>query len=194
MGRLTDEELWCRALSGNAPAFGELFERHSDAVYNHCFRRCASWSDAEDLTSLVFLEAWRRREFARVVADSILPWLLAIANNVARNARRSAIRYQRVLRRLPHPDVHPSPADVMDDRVDEERRWVEVLKVLHDLRPEEQDVVALCDWSGLTYQETAEALNIPVGTVRSRLSRARRRLRERISPDNTLFGVPIVIN
>jgi RNA polymerase sigma-70 factor (ECF subfamily) len=83
---------------------------------------------------------------------------------------------------------------VMDDRVDEERRWVEVLKVLHDLRPEEQDVVALCDWSGLTYQETAEALNIPVGTVRSRLSRARRRLRERISPDNTLFGVPIVIN
>jgi len=76
-----DSELWRRAAGHDGTAFGELFERHADAVYLHCFRRTASWSTAEELTSVVFLEAWRRRRAVRLDTDSILPWLLAVANN-----------------------------------------------------------------------------------------------------------------
>src|SRR5690606_11322289 len=57
---VTDGDLWQKAAKGDPSAFGALFERHADAVYNHCFRRTGSWEAAEDLTSVVFLEAWRR--------------------------------------------------------------------------------------------------------------------------------------
>jgi hypothetical protein len=66
-GAAGDRELWLRASDGDAAAFGELFSRHASAVYNHLFRRVADWSEAEDLTSAVFLQAWRRR--GRVVID-----------------------------------------------------------------------------------------------------------------------------
>ncbi|MCP9487145.1 MAG: hypothetical protein MSC30_14950, partial [Gaiellaceae bacterium MAG52_C11] len=56
-----DAVLWRRARVGDADAFGLLFERHSDAIYNYCFRRIGDWAIAEDLLSVVFLEAWRRR-------------------------------------------------------------------------------------------------------------------------------------
>ena len=69
-------------------AFGGLFERHADAVYLHCFRRTASWSTAGGTDECrLFLEAWRRRRAVRLDTDSILPWLLAVANNAIRNAR-----------------------------------------------------------------------------------------------------------
>ena len=98
-----DSELWRRAADQGGAAFGELFERHADAVYVHCFRRTASWSRAEELTSVVFLEAWRHRQSVRLDTDSILPWLLAVANNVIRNANRSLRRHQRLLAKLPPP-------------------------------------------------------------------------------------------
>ena len=56
-----DRELWRRAVAGDAEAFGQLFDLHAKAVYNFCFRRLADWAMAEDMTSAVFLEAWRRR-------------------------------------------------------------------------------------------------------------------------------------
>jgi DNA-directed RNA polymerase specialized sigma24 family protein len=60
-GATSDRELWQRAADGDSTAFGEIFERHAKAVYNHLFRRISDWSQAEDLTSAVFLHAWRRR-------------------------------------------------------------------------------------------------------------------------------------
>lgn len=84
----SDRELWDRATERDGTSFGLLFVRHGRTVYNHCFRRTASWAEAEDLPSPVFLEAWRRRRDVRFYTDSIVPWLLAVANNVVRNARR----------------------------------------------------------------------------------------------------------
>jgi RNA polymerase sigma factor (sigma-70 family) len=179
--QLSDEQLWRRAAAGDGSSFGQLFERHSDAVYNHCFRRCASWSEAEDLTSMVFLEAWRKRQSTRFVGETILPWLLAVANNVIRSARRSKLRYQRFLSRLVRPDAQSAGTDELEARVDDERRMAVLLQQIRELRIEEQEVISLCDWSGLTYEEAASALNIPVGTVRSRLSRAHQHLR--LAPD-----------
>jgi RNA polymerase sigma factor (sigma-70 family) len=173
----TDASLWARSREGDADAFGLLFERHGQAIYNYCFRRVANWSAAEDLASIVFLEAWRRRAI-ELPPDKVLPWLYGVATNVVRNRRRSEYRFAAAIRRVPRP--HPSPdfADEADARLDDERRVAGVLVLVSRLPKREQEVLALCGWSGLSYEEAAFALEIPVGTVRSRLSRARHRLGE----------------
>jgi RNA polymerase sigma factor (sigma-70 family) len=177
MGQATDAELWQRAVDGEPEAFGVLFERHAKPVYNYLFRRTADWALAEDLTSAVFLEAWRRRRDVRLERDLALPWLLGVATNVLRNRRRSQWRYRAALARIPR-EQGADFADDADGRLDDERRMRVVLRSLGKLPKREQDVVALCAWADLSYEEAAAALGIPVGTVRSRLSRARAQLRE----------------
>ena len=178
---LSDAELWERAVAGEPRAFGELFERHSRAIYMFAFRRTADWSLAQDLTSVVFLEAWRRRADVRLVHESALPWLFGIAINVLRNARRSLRRHRAALDRLSVED-EPDFADELAERLDDRRRMREILVSYAKLPRREQEVIALCRWSGLSYDEAAVALKLPVGTVRSRLARARRRLGELDSP------------
>lgn len=178
--QLPDEELWARAASHDGGAFGELFERHADTVYNHCFRRTASWAVAEDLTSVVFLEAWRRRRQVQFHGESVLPWLLAVANNAIRNSDRSFRRYRRLLAKLPRPVAIPDQSEEAIGRVDDERTMRNVLQAFERLSPQDQEIVSLCDWTGLGYEEAALALDVPIGTVRSRLSRARARLREQL--------------
>ncbi|TNY35711.1 RNA polymerase sigma factor [Thermomonospora catenispora] len=172
----TDAALWSRAMGGDEHAFGELFDRHARAVYNYCFRRTADWSVAEDLTSVVFLETWRRRDQVRMNGDSLLPWLYGVATNVLRNHRRSLRRHRDALARLPLPAT-PDETEDAAARVDAERRMREVLESIRSLPRRDQEVLVLCVWEGLGYAEAAEALGVPVGTVRSRLARARERLR-----------------
>ena len=177
MGELSDAALWERAAAGEADAFGVLFERHVRSVYNYCFRRTGDWSQAEELTAIVFLEAWRRRKEVRLEREQALPWLFGVATNVIRNSRRSRRRHRSALARLPRERVADFATDV-DERLDDERQMRSVLRALNNLPRADQDVLALCVWEGLSYDDAALALDIPIGTVRSRLSRARARLRE----------------
>src|SRR5262245_24623221 len=114
-------------------SFGLLFERHAETIYNYCFRQTASWDVAEDLTSTVFLEAWRSRHRLTVEHDSVLPWLYGIATNVCRRQRRTLSRRIRALHRLPADTVQPDPADDVAARIDDERRMAEVLTVIDRL-------------------------------------------------------------
>ena len=172
-----DSELWARARAGDADAFGLLFERHAKVIYNFCFRRTGSWDAAEDLLSLVFLEAWRRRD-QELPPGKVLPWLYGIATNVVRNRRRSEQRFRRALARVPAPRPELGFESDADGRLDDERRMKDALDLLSTLPRHEQEVFVLCAWSGLSYEDAALALEVPVGTIRSRLSRARGRLRE----------------
>ena len=169
-----DSALWSRARSGDADAFGTLFERHANAIYNYCFRRVGDWATAEDLLSVVFLEAWRRRDQA-LAPEKVLPWLYGIATNVVRNQRRSERRYAAALRRMPPGDER--------EQVDDDLQLESVLMQVRQLPRREQEVFALCAWFDVSYEDAALALAIPVGTVRSRLSRARARLRD-LEPPN----------
>lgn len=174
-----DEQLWRSAAGGDAPAYGRLFERHAATVYNHCFRRTGNWSVAEELTSVVFLEGWQQRRNVEFRGESALPWFLAVANNSLRNQGRSMRRYRRALRRLPTTGAaEPDPSDDIDARLDDERYVRQVLTVVGRLPAGDHEVLALCVWAGLSYADAAAALGVPVGTVRSRLHRARARLRE----------------
>ena len=180
----SDQDLWSHAANeGAGDAFGELFERHADRVYAHCFSRTGSWSMAEDLTSVVFLEAWRRRSEVSFSGDSALPWLLGVANNATRNAQRSVRRHNLLLAKLPPPGQEADIAADAAARVDQERLAQHLLCAMARLREAEQEVLALCDWAGLSYAEAAVATGVPEGTVRSRLSRARQHLRE-LADDN----------
>ena len=188
---MPDGELWNLAAAHDGAAFGELFERHSTAIYNHCFRRTGSWSTAEDLTSVVFLEAWRRRNEVRLYGTSVLPWLLAVANNTIRNSDRSLRRHRRLLAKLVGSSSLSVEYDA-DQRMDDERTMSMILAKLSALRIEDREILTLCDWSHLSYAEAAAALDIPIGTVRSRLSRAREHLRSLIEDDdvpNPVVGV-----
>lgn len=174
---LDDATLWARTRVGDRGAFGTLFERHAKAIYNYCFRRIGDWTVAEDLVSVVFLEAWRRRD-KELPADKVLPWLYGIAANVVRNRRRQERRYAAALRRVPPPRPESNFADDADVRLDDERRMRGALALLARLPRRERDVLVLCGWLDVSYEDAAFALGIPVGTVRSRLSRGRERLRE----------------
>ena len=173
----SDASLWARSRAGNTEAFGLLFQRHAKIIYNYCFRRVGDWVAAEDLLSIVFLEAWRRRD-AELEGDKVVPWLYGIATNVIRNQRRSERRFAAALRRVPPAQPEADFADIAHARADDELEMRRALSLLRQLPQHEQDVFVLCAWMELSYEDAALALGVPVGTVRSRLSRGRRRLRE----------------
>jgi RNA polymerase sigma-70 factor (ECF subfamily) len=177
-GEQSDADLLRGLAADSSRAFEVLFERYSDAVYNGAFRRTASWSAAEDIAENVFLELWRQRH--RIVAyhGSVRPWLLGVAANQSRRWWRENTRKTRAVERLGRRD---SDRDVSSDelanlvaaRVDDERRMGALLEAVRRLPAPQQDVLTLWVWEQLSYEEIAVALDLRVGTVKSRLNRAR---------------------
>jgi RNA polymerase sigma factor (sigma-70 family) len=190
-GAIGDRDLWRRASDGDGAAFGELFDRHSTAVYNHLFRRVADWSEAEDLTSAVFLQAWRTRGKVVIDRESALPWLLGVANQLLRNHRRAVRRYRAAVRRIvPAEDAAGDHADAVAAAVDSERLMASVRHALARLPRHEREVIELCVWSGLDQKAAAVALGVSTGTVKSRMHRARRRLTASLVEDHEAAPAP----
>ncbi|MFG2258711.1 RNA polymerase sigma factor [Streptomyces mirabilis] len=172
-----------RVRAGESSAFAELFDSYARAVYNHAFRLTADWSTAEDVMAATFLEAWRLRDRVDPEGGSLRPWLLGIATNTARNQYRSNRRYRQAAQAAAAAELSvPDHAEDVAGRVDDRRRLATALTALATLRPPEREVIALCLGEGLDYEAAAEALGIPVGTVASRLSRARKKLRTLTDP------------
>jgi len=169
--------LRARLRAGEQRAFGEIFDEHAQAVYGYALRRLGDWGAAEDVVSLTFLEAWRLRGKLHEEGESVRPWLFGIATNVLRNTARAARRHRAAMERLPAREAVPDFADELVGRLDDSAQLAAARRALARLRRSEREVFGLCVWSGLDYASAAEALGVPVGTVRSRLSRARARLR-----------------
>ena len=180
--------------SEDAAEHARLWDRHAQRIYRFCFRRTADRELAEDLTSIVFLEAWRHRGKMETTTESELPWLYGVAANVLRNQWRSQRRYRAALARLPRPRDDSDLAQEAVDRLADQQRMAQLVKRLKSLPQIEQDVLSLCAWEDLTPKEAAAALGIPEATVRTRLHRARRRLRALDEQNECapLAGVPRV--
>ena len=159
-------------------AFGVLFDRHATTVFRYVVRRVGP-DDADDLLSEVFRLAFELRERYDTTRPSARPWLYGIATNVIarhrrRDGRRASATARAGARREHDDDVFDRSASALDAA----RVLPEVLRAIAELPAGEQDALLLHVWEGLSYDDVASALDIPVGTVRSRLNRARGRLRD----------------
>ncbi|WP_444947510.1 RNA polymerase sigma factor [Micromonospora ureilytica] len=187
-----ESSLRARVRAGDPGAFAELFDEYARSVYNHAFRLTADWATAEDVMAATYLQAWRSRERVTAEGGSLRPWLLGIATNEARNHIRSNRRYRRVAAALLASDFTvPDHADEVAGRLDDSRRIAAAIDALARLRRAEREVLTLCLWEGLDYESAAEALGVPVGTVRSRLSRARARLRTLVDAPQRAARPPV---
>jgi RNA polymerase sigma factor (sigma-70 family) len=164
-----DEPDWRNAADGVGEAFGRIYDRHHRRVFGYALRLVSSPSDADDVVAMTFMEAWRRRDSVRFVGGSMLPWLLVTANNVSNNLARGSRRYRALLNRLPIETTVPDFTDEFDEG--------DAHSALRKLSNPDQQVITLCVLEGLSEKEAAQVLGIPPGTVKSRLFRAKNRLR-----------------
>jgi RNA polymerase sigma-70 factor (ECF subfamily) len=157
-------------------AFAALFERHFAAIHRWLHRRVGA-PLAEDLAAETFTRAFdRRATFDAAYADA-RPWLFGIAANLVHDHRRTELRRLGALARVQRWES--GSEDVATGavaRADAAVAGPAVAAALAELRSEERDVLLLVAWAGLEYDEAARATGVPIGTVRSRLHRARRRL------------------
>jgi RNA polymerase sigma factor (sigma-70 family) len=175
MSTKTDAELVASVARGQRDPFGELFDRHANAIYRYAWSMTRSIEDARDVVQEVFLVAWRRRDSISFVADSALPWLLATCRHVALNSNRSR-------RRDPAVSIDPAllaefriaaPVDRADDEL------ADVFAAIATLAPIDQEICRLCISEGKTYAIAAAELGITPTTVGKRLERLRRKLRQK---------------
>jgi RNA polymerase sigma factor (sigma-70 family) len=164
-------------------AFALLFDRHARVVHRFVAAR-ASRNDVEDLVAETFTTAFRSRSRFDRRYDDARPWLLGIAANVLRHHHRAEARRQR-RRRSIRPDAPQGndPAEEAISQVDSISSWEHVARALEQLDDRYREVLLLVAAADLTYEETARALGVPVGTVRSRVARGRRQLRELLGPE-----------
>ncbi|MFI1422919.1 RNA polymerase sigma factor [Streptomyces sp. NPDC020731] len=156
--------------------FAALFDRHAPAIHQYVARRLGR-DAADDVTAETFLTAFRiRARFDPARADA-RPWLYGIAAKQIGRHRREEARALKLLARTGHDPVADSWTDSADDRLAAEAAARPLAGALAHLSAGDRHVLLLFAWADLGYQEIAEALDIPVGTVRSRLNRARRKLR-----------------
>lgn len=156
--------------------FAALFDRHAPRIHRYVTRRVGR-DLADDLVAETFLAAFAKRDRYRTAYRDAGPWLYGIATNLIGQHHRDELRQLRI-RHAAAADLNvPGHADQVSGDVTARSVHGLLAGALAGLPPGDRDVVLLIAWEQLTYQETAQALGIPVGTVRSRLNRARARLR-----------------
>jgi RNA polymerase sigma-70 factor (ECF subfamily) len=183
MGSHNSDEFiaWQRSLAGDGHAFAVIFDLHYPRVYRHIIWANGSTDDVDDLAAATFMELWRKRDRVRLVDDSVLPWLLVTAGNMARNATRAQHRYRKLLATLPTPDNTPDVSNEVGDRIDAEHRHGELATALKTLPRVDQELISLTTYEGLSLHDSAMAVGISYGAAKTRLSRARRHLSTHLS-------------
>jgi RNA polymerase sigma-70 factor (ECF subfamily) len=159
-------------------AFATIFDRHASSIHRFLARRVEP-ADAESLLGDVFRVAFERRATFDTERESARPWLYGIATNLVARHRRSEGRRLRAMAALASRRIAVDD-DAVGDRaaaaVDADESWSRVVDAVDALPDAERNALLLYAWEQLSYDDIAAALDVPVGTVRSRLNRARRRL------------------
>lgn len=180
--------MWVAASTGDADAFGMVFDAHQARAYRHACRLVGDVAQAQDVTATAFLELWRRRSEVRLVNGSVLPWLLVTVTNVARNTRRSTRRYRALLDRLPQAHGTADAADQALERLGVAGLAPGLAARLATLKPLDQALLSLVVLEGYSIAEAAQATGLTQGAAKTRLSRARAGLRAAGPPTRTAEG------
>ncbi|MGW4409326.1 RNA polymerase sigma factor [Nonomuraea sp. NPDC004702] len=173
-GRAVDAEL-IRRSEHDPESFADLFDRHAPALRRYVARRLGP-SLADDIVSDAFLTAFRRRGRYDMSHPDARPWLYGITARLISRHRRVEVRFYRALVRSGIDEVVEPYAERVDDRVAAQQAGLAA--ALAKLSPGDREVLLLVAWADMSYQDVARALDIPIGTVRSRLNRARTRTRQ----------------
>jgi RNA polymerase sigma factor (sigma-70 family) len=161
----------------DAEHFTVLFRRHAPHIQRYVVRRLGA-DAADDIVAETFLLAFRQRNRYDPARTDARPWLYGIATNLIGRHRRAEIRLYRALARTGADPVTEPFTDLVDDRVSAGHASRQLAAALARLSAEVRDTMLLAAWGDLSYEEIAVALGVPTGTVRSRLSRARSKLRQ----------------
>jgi RNA polymerase sigma-70 factor (ECF subfamily) len=171
----SDAHVIARSLA-DVGVFGSLFDRHAAIIHGYLSRRVGTHL-ADDLTAETFLVALRKRASYDSSRPDARPWLFGIATRLLQHHYRQEARQYRALARTGFDPVAENHADAVAARVAAGALTRELAAGLARLSKGDRDVLLLIAWGGLSYAEVADSLGIPVGTVRSRLNRARKKLR-----------------
>jgi RNA polymerase sigma factor (sigma-70 family) len=174
----TDGEIFQRSIR-DPDAFREIFERHAAIVLAYARKRLGATA-GDEILAQTFLVAFERRARFDPTYVSARPWLFGIATNLIRHHLREEREHLTALGKMA-PEL---PAESVEDvvRLDAQRMRPELVAALLTLSDDDRDTFLVLALGELTYEETAAALGIPIGTVRSRIHRARTRLREQVRP------------
>jgi RNA polymerase sigma factor (sigma-70 family) len=156
--------------------FALLFQRHAGSIGRYVARRLGP-DLAEDIVAETFLAAFRQRGSYDPARHDARPWLYGIAGNLVRRHHRDEVRGLRALQRTGTDPIAESFTDRVEERLAADVASRAVAAAIASLNRGQRDVVLLVTWAELTYDQVAEALGVPEGTVRSRMNRARTQLR-----------------
>ncbi|MFJ7298960.1 RNA polymerase sigma factor [Streptomyces sp. NPDC099088] len=181
---MDDAEIVAQSLE-EPELFATLYDRYAPDVHRYAARRLGDPA-ADDITADTFLVAFRIRSRYDQSRANARPWLYGIAGNLIGKQRRAEVRALRALARTGHDPLAASGGSFWPEDTDSRIAAQGPLAgALAGLSAPDRHVLLLVAWAELTYQEVAEALGIPVGTVRSRLNRARRKVRTALGADPT---------
>ena len=185
---LTEEQLAARIRAGDESAFAVMVEENEKMIFNVALRYTRNYDDASDVSQEVFIKAYR--SFDSFKGESKLStWLYRITVNVCLDfARKNRLHVRNTQEiagededgdpfELPLPDYSYHPETLLEQKETREA----ILTAIDSLPPSSREIVVMRDINGMTYGEIAEALHIELGTVRSRLARARIRLRNKLA-------------
>jgi RNA polymerase sigma-70 factor (ECF subfamily) len=169
--------------------FAAIFDRHHQPVWTY-LARLGGREVADDLAGEVFVRAFACRSTYQADRGAVRAWLYGIATNLWRGRVRSTVRGAVAMRRMEGiARTQPDGADDVAEAMDVERTHRRVVAAMEQLSEADRAILVLAAWEELPYAEIATVLEVPVGTVRSRLARARQRLRELVEPTGEPSGV-----
>ena len=191
---LTDVEILADVATGDIDAYGKIVNRYRGRLYNFVFRFVGERETAEDIVQETFLRAFRKRKEYRAIAN-FSTWLFTIAGNLAKSELRRRKRWR--LFSLHKDDENDTGMDLPDesfrpDTVTESSiADVQIQQAILSLSENYRQVVLLRDVEGLSYQEISEISKCPVGTVKSRVNRARLKLQQKLKNEGRDVGLDI---
>jgi RNA polymerase sigma-70 factor (ECF subfamily) len=182
-----EHDLVEHARNGDARAFGELYKIHLDAIFQYVSKRVGHTGEAEDLTQLVFLKAWKSLDRYQTRQVPFRAWLYRIAHNAVvdhfRTTRETVSLNEQAIPVGSSPEHAGLPEDAVISQEQSQERRDLLRRALSALRPPYQQVIALRFLSGLSYSETAEVLGRSIGNVRVMQFRALKALRQQLTKD-----------
>ncbi|MFH1009426.1 MAG: sigma-70 family RNA polymerase sigma factor [Candidatus Latescibacterota bacterium] len=185
-GRLdrSDEELLQDTIKGDLRAFDIIVRRYRDRLLNFAFRYLGDATTAEDVVQETFLRAFRKKEEYRATAR-FSTWLFTVAGNLAKNELRRRKRWrftslgwnEDAEQHIEIPDDRPQPDTLAETEIATEA----IQEAIESLPPSHRQAVILSDIQGLAYEEIAQIVGCPLGTVKSRINRGRLRLQKKLT-------------